>query len=410
MNFKFNFARVSMKFLCILIVLLVGIGCTKEKIEVKPTPAPAPTDTNQFIVNAYKQSLKSDENLIISPYSISEAMAMTAVGASGTTQTQILETLETNLLAGEKWAEKRQSLTQTEGLELQIANKLWLDAQEKFNPEFLNSTQTFFGAKPEKLDFKTKPEPARIKINSWVENITNKKIKDLLPEGSINPSTTAVLTNAIYMYAQWDKPFKKHKTSSGKFFTKKDKPQPADFMQQTEHYPHKNFPLTKVLHIPYRAKGFYFVVALPQTGVPLVDLEEKLSSEMVKKWTSLVRHETVALSLPKFKIESSFELSTALKNMGIKNAFDPSLANFSKMYIEKKGQKKYFHISKVFHKAFIEIDEVGTEAAAATATVMKMGAGPSTPIKFNVNRPFLYLVYHKPSDTILFMGRFTKPT
>ncbi|KAL4692981.1 hypothetical protein H8959_016791 [Pygathrix nigripes] len=272
--------------------------------------------------------------------------------------------------------------------------------------EYLDAIKKFYQTSVESVDFAEAPEESRKKINSWVESQTNEKIKNLLPDGTIDNGTRLVLVNAIYFKGQWQNKFNKENTKEEKFWPNKNTYKSVQMMRQNESF---NFALledvqAKVLEIPYKGKDLSMIVLLPNEINGLQKLEEKLTAEKLLEWTSLqnMREAHVDLHLPRFKVEERYDLKDTLRNMGMVDIFNGD-ADLSGM----TGSRGLI-VSEVLHKAFVEVTEEGAEAAAATA-VTGFSSPPSANEEFHCNHPFLFFIRQNKTNSILFFGRFSSP-
>jgi len=288
-----------------------------------------------------------------------------------------------------------------------LANRLFGHTNYTFDRLFLQTCKSRFKAPLEQLNF-AESDASRQHINQWVEKQTKEKIKELLPEGSINSRTRLVLTNALHFKASWNQPFSKHITKPLPFYQSEGKPVKASMMQQTSHIGYHKEKNYQAVTLPYGwNSATQFLVILPNEGTSLNEITSNLTAEELKKLSQL-KNQRVRVSLPKFKLASgSISLADALKSLGMKQAFSRPLADFSAM-----EPRKELYIGAAFHKTFIAVDEEGTEAAAATAVVMEARGMPvpqPEPITFNANRPFFFAIQDKKSGNCLFMGKLTNP-
>jgi serpin B len=359
-----------------------------------------------------------DGNLFVSPYSISTALAMTWAGAEGRTAEQMAEVLHFDLPEGtvHQLFESIQSKLQTdyrrqymqgEGdpLTLEVANALW--AQESFPllQDYVSLVRQSYDAEARNLDFVNNPEGARQTINAWVEDKTRDRIRDLLPRGSIDSMTRLVITNAVYFKGSWNDPFEEAATSDGEFTLADGSTVEVPMMHQTEEYPYAETHGCRAVELPYADNQSSMIVLLPDGDIG--DFEQSLTGEKLSDILTGLRSAEIQLSMPSFEFTSSFSLSDVLKTMGMSRAFDPSMADFSGM----TGSRDLY-ISAVIHKAFVKVDEEGTEAAAATAVVMALtSAQPEPePIVLDLDRPFLFLIRDRITGSVLFMGRVADPS
>lgn len=368
---------------------------------------------NTFAFDIYNSLRSENGNLILSPYSISLALAMTYAGARGETEAQMTQTLHftpqdklhpsfnTLDLALEK--EPINLDKDKEPMQLNIANAVWAEKTFSFLPEFLDTIAINYGAGVNLADFKNEPNQERTTINNWVSDQTEDKINDLLPDGSITTDTRMVLVNAIYFKADWLDQFDANHTGD----------YPFNLLDGTQ----VNIPMMgQGMYIPYTQGEGYTAVELPYAGdtaamdiiVPDVgkfeDIESALTGDMFNTIIGNMSQTSLMLSLPKFKFESSFGLSYTLDQLGMVDAFNANTADFSGM----TGNKDLF-IGNVIHKAFVAVDEEGTEAAAATAVIMEAAGAPMWDVSLLVDRPFIFIIRDKVNGQILFIGRVLNP-
>lgn len=362
---------------------------------------------------------KPDGNLFFSPYSISTALAMTYAGAGTRGQTQ--EQMERVLhfyypLQRIHCAMLQQRLHEALGLlqnqlnkdkevgyELNVANALWGQKGEGFLPEFLELTKKYYGAGPREVDFVRQTEKARKTINAWVEKQTKDKIKELIKKGILGRDTVLVLTNAIYFKGDWAIQFDREKTKDAPFMISADKKVNVPMMYLKENFKYWADKDLQVIELPYKGEHLSMIVLLPREVDSLSELEKKLTLENLNSWLQKLRKQEVMVYLPRFKMTwGVFELNGILKDMGMKDAFSGK-ADFSAM----TGRRDLF-ISNVLHKAFVEVNEEGTEAVAATAVIMERIAMSIEPV-FRADHPFVFIIKDNRSGSILFMGRVSNP-
>ena len=365
-------------------------------------------DNNAFALALYAKLRAEDQgNLFLSPYSISTALAMTYAGAKGKTAAEMAEVLHFTVPQEQlhpgfaALTAKLHGDIKKEGYQLRIANRLWGQAGYHFLPTFLQVTRDHYGAELAQVDFAQDTEAARHTINAWVEEKTEEKIKDLLAQGVLDSGTTLVLTNAIYFKGDWQRKFEAKATKDAPFLLTPQKKVTVPMMRQRGKFAYGVVGNVQVLELPYVGKDLSMFVLLPKEVDGLADLEKSLSVETLNTWTSGLREQTVEVLLPKFKMTSGFRLEKVLGAMGMPLAFSDK-ADFSGM----TGQRGLF-ISAVIHKAFIDVNEEGTEAAAATAVVMRAPAPPN-PI-FRADHAFLFLIRDNRTGSILFLGRMMNP-
>ncbi|XP_024840227.1 serpin B4 [Bos taurus] len=271
----------------------------------------------------------------------------------------------------------------------------------------MDNVQKFYLASVESADFKNAAEESRKMINSWVESQTNERIKDLFPKDSLDSSTVLVLVNAVYFKGQWNQKFKEENTVEEKFWLNKDESKPVQMMKQTNSFNFMSLEdvQAKILEIPYKGSELSMMVLLPDEVDGLQELEDQLTAEKLIAWTSPqnMRKRQVDLYLPRFKVEESYDLVPTLQALGMVDAFRDGVADFSGM----TGGRDLV-VSKVFHKCFVEVTEEGTEAAAATGVEIIERAGRNSE-SFRCNHPFLFLIKHIKTNSILFCGRVSSP-
>ena len=355
-------------------------------------------------------------NLFYSPYSISIALAMTYAGARGETARQMAETMHFSLPQDrlhpafngldQLLATRGQGaagVKEGEGFRLHIANAIWGQQGYPFLQAFLDTLARSYGAGLRLVDFQRAAEAARVTINDWVAEQTEDRIKDLIPAGAIDSMTRLVLTNAIYFNAAWQFPFDEARTEEGPFYRLDGSPISVPMMHASESFSYVAGEGFQVVDLPYDGGELSMAILLPAEGT-FESFQAALDVERVNGVLRQLSRQQVDLTLPKFEFESEFSLSTTLQEMGMVDAFQGS-ADFSGM----TGEPELF-ISDVIHKAFVAVDEAGTEAAAATAVIMKLSAAPIDPVRVTVNRPFIFLIRDIETGTILFVGRVMDPS
>nr|5CE0_A Chain A, Native conserpin with Z-variant (E342K) [synthetic construct]5CE0_B Chain B, Native conserpin with Z-variant (E342K) [synthetic construct] len=351
-----------------------------------------------FAFSLYRELAKSspDKNIFFSPVSISSALAMLSLGAKGDTHTQILEGLGFNSEADihQGFQHLLQTLNRPKGLQLKTANGLFVDKSLKLLDSFLEDSKKLYQAEAFSVDFD--PEEAKKQINDWVEKQTNGKIKDLLKD--LDSDTVLVLVNAIYFKGKWKKPFDPENTKEEDFHVDEKTTVKVPMMSQKGkfYYYHDDELSCKVLELPYKGNASMLII-LPDEG-GLQHLEQSLTPETLSKWLKSLTRRSVELYLPKFKIEGTYDLKEVLSNLGITDLFSPG-ADLSGITEEK------LYVSKAVHKAVLEVNKEGTEAAAATGVEIV----PRSPPEFKADRPFLFLIRENKTGSILFMGKVVNP-
>jgi len=289
--------------------------------------------------------------------------------------------------------------------ELIVANALWGQKGYEFLKEFLQFVESNYDGQLNEVDFIGDTESARRIINAWVEKKTKDKIKDLITQGVLNQLTRLVLTNAIYFKGNWVSQFKKERTEDAPFALVSGEKVDTPMMNQTEQFPYMQEEDFQAIELPYVDNELSMVIFLPKKIDGLADFEKTLTMENLSRWLQKLHKCKVIVSIPKFKMTSQFSLASVLKSMGMTDAFVPDVADFSGM-----NGKKDLYIFAVIHKAYVDVNEEGTEAAAATAVVTRTTAiGPKEMPVFRADHPFLFLIRDNSSGSILFIGRMMNP-
>jgi len=368
-----------------------------------------------FAFELYQAALKGKEgNLFYSPHSISLALGMTYAGARGDTAGQMATTLhfmleQDRLHPAFNWLDaelaRRGEGAQGkdgEGFRLNIVNAIWGQKDYEFLTNFLDLLAENYGAGLRILDFINETEKSRLTINDWVSDQTEGRIEDLIPQGAIDALTRLVLTNAIYFNAAWECPFDEDMTADGPFYLLDGGKVTVPMMKQTESFGYTKGEGYQAVELLYDGDELSMVILLPASG-NFEAFEEGLQAQKVSDIISGLQLTEVALTMPKFEFESEFSLKDTLAEMGMPIAFSGA-ADFSGM----TGNPELC-ISEVVHKAFVAVDEAGTEAAAATAVIMKLTAVPEPPVPVTIDRPFIFLIRDIETGAILFVGRVLNP-
>ena len=390
-----------MKRLVLPILLATGLPAADSRI------APG---MNSFTIAAYQQLARGDANLILSPFNIGTALSMALAGAGGRTAEEIQSVLHLrydstyDAALGALLSELAKE-GNGEGNELRTANGLWVQKGFDIRRAFTDTLANDYHAPLVPLDFIGNAEGARSEINRWTEEHTKEKIKDLFPAGSLNADTRLVLTSAIYFYGKWQDPFVSSRTEPAPFTLPGGGTTQANFMNQTSHFGYAETPAAQILEMRYAGTGFAFDVVLPKTAGGLAEIEKSLTPANLSAWLNSLGARNVQVSLPRFRTESEFSLRKALSALGMPTAFTGQ-ADFSGI-----DPKRGLAISEVVHKAFVDVSEKGTEAAAATgiamrATAMRM---PEPAVVFRADHPFLFLIRDTRSGAVLFIGRLMNP-
>jgi serpin B len=364
-----------------------------------------------FGLDLYGELKGEAGNLFLSPFSISTALGMCAAGARGKTLDEMTKVLHLPENAHAAFGAVVKSLNEEpdakkRGFTLTTANALWAQKGYPWKPEYKKLVATDYGAGLFDVDFISAPDEARGTINLWVEKETKEKIKDLLPRESVTRDTRLVLTNAIYFKGDWQDPFKKEATKDLPFTTTGGKTVEAPLMYRTGGYSYAENDGFQVLDMPYSGKRISMTVILPRKADGLPAVEKELTGDKLAATLKTLRMEKqVHVHLPKFKTEKSFTLNKPLKALGMKAAFDG--ADFSGMHTG--GEQ--LDITAVIHKAFVDVNEEGTEAAAATGVVVGLtsAAPPPMPKVFKADHPFLFLIRDHKTGSVLFVGRVENP-
>ena len=375
-------------------------------------------DNTAFALDFYNQIRSNDGNIIYSPFSISMALAMTMAGAAGNTETAMMNALRMSLPAEMVYPAYDALLLAIQNSEeatsdemggspftLNIANSIWGQSGYAFKEPFLNTLAQYFGAGIYTVDYVQAPEAARDAINGWVEDETMDKIKNLIPEGAVDQLTRLVLANAIYFNGSWYYPFRDGATTTAPFNLLDGSQSDVDMMSLTgEHLMYAKGNGYQVVQLPYMSSDFVMTIIVPDEG-DFDAIEAGLTAETYAEMVQGLEYRAVDLQMPKFDFASSLNVNDVLIALGMGEAFDAELADFSGMTEEDK-----LVISDVLHKATITVDENGTEAAAATAVIMKLTAAmPEDALSLVLDHPFMFFIEHQPTGSILFMGRVVEP-
>ena len=372
---------------------------------------------NEIAFSFYRQKAAGkQENFFFSPYSMRSAFAMAREGAKGKTAAEVDKVFSFPSENAEMRLEMRsmaESAAQAaKGSEFSDANSFWADISHKFLPEYVSSLTENYHAAAENADFANDTEGARKKINSWTSSKTSGLIKDLFAEGSLSPDTKLVLVNAVYFKGMWQDAFNKRDSFESGFTLNSGKKAKTMFMRHTEavKFPYYQTEDAQYLSMPYKGShssqnGLEMMIILPNDVLSFAKTEKMLSPKHIHEIRKRMQYEKVRVFLPKFTFSSSNELNAALKAMGMPLAFS-NFADFSGM-----TGKKDLKIGYAIQKAFIDVSEEGTEAAAATGISESFTAAlPIAPVIFRADRPFIFLIRDIKTGLIFFMGKLEKPT
>jgi serpin B len=371
--------------------------------------------TNAFGAELHRR-LPREGNSVMSPASIHLALDMTAAGARGETANEMTTVLHTRSIAdvNRSSAAVLRSLNNpaNANFELRVVNRLFGERTFAFEPAFVELTRASYGAPLEGLSFTGDAEGSRAHINRWVATQTNDRIRDLLPQGAIDGDTRLVLTNAVYLLAKWLQPFERDATRAAPFFAGGTTEASVPTMHQTTDTGFGETGDAKLLEMRYEGGRLAMLFVLPKSRTGLAAIEEQLSAEGIDRWTGALTPQRVEIALPKFRLEPGepVRLSEHLRAMGMRLAFVRREADFTGIANPPDPDDR-LHVSEAFHKAFIRVDEEGTEAAAATAVVMAIAGGmPMAPANtFIADRPFLFLLRDVDTGMVLFLGRVVDP-
>jgi len=366
---------------------------------------------NAFMMKLYSQLVSGDENLVVSPYSLYQALLMAYLGADDETAHQMEKALalpledELNHLAMRALNQQLTQPSEEEGAFIfKSANALWAQYDYDFYEEYLADMETLYQTGLFAVDF-AKSEEARKQINDWIADKTENKIMDLIPSGALSEATRLVLTNAVYFKAAWAKQFIEAQTTSEKFYTLDGATKPVEMMHLESNFSYYQSEQATAIELPYAGGKFSMVALMPKEGT-FSAYQTDLSIETLNEVIAKFNRGKVNLSFPKFKIESTLGLTQTLQNLGIKDAFDPNLADFSEM-----AKEKGLVITDVLQKAMIDVNEKGTEAAAATAVIVGVTSAPlqEDPTVITFDHPFIFFIRDLETNAVLFMGHFINP-
>ena len=403
MNMPLNIART-----CVAVFVATAVlGRTAAGADMKSLV----DDNTAFALQLYGKLHSQDGNLAFSPYSISSALAMTCAGARGETAQQMEQVLHFD----QSQADLSPLLHQLDkalksakgGNELNIANSIWPQKKYPFQEDFLNLLKQDYGATLTPMDYEHNAEQARATINRWVDGQTRHKISEIIGPGVLDDMTRMVLVNAIYFKGTWATPFPKDATSSDRFYPKPETHISVPFMHVSDTFRYGEDGQLQLISLPYKGDKLEMLILLPRDRDGIGQLENDLNTTNLSWWMSTMGVEQVDVALPKFKITSEFGLAETLRAMGMEDAFNPTNADFSGM----DGQLHWLYISAVLHKAYVDVYEKGTEAAAATAVMMEAAGIPPAPnMQFRADHPFIFMIRDSTTGSILFLGRVTRPS
>jgi serpin B len=406
--------------ICLLICLgAVLPGCKSQKPSADSSrqgnvfsASDLAESNNHFTIDLFKQIESKSENIVYSPYSISNVLAMTYSGAATETAEQMSEVLyfpPPAKVEKASWDLKKLILSNDTlpGTEINLANAIWAQKDFDFLPQYLDKIEKWYDAPLTIMDFTRDDsrEKSRVEINNWVEENTREKIKDLIGPGVLAANTRMVLTNAIYFNGKWMWPFDKNLTSPSIFHVSSQESVRTEFMHLNKTLPYYEDEEIQAVRFPYRGERLSMTILLPKSIEAWKMISQVLNNDRLDRVESQFTDTELSVSLPKFTLELKLNLKNELSSMGMNLAFERG-ADFSGMTGEKN-----LYIDEVIHMAFIEVSENGTEAAAATAAIISLkSALREDPVIFNADHPFLYLIRDHQSGSIIFMGRLVRPS
>ncbi len=409
-----------MQFIVFLLTFSMIMGCGSHKnmsghADIQPskyTIESLAESNNLFAADLFKQIQSKSENLIFSPYSIGTVLAMIYSGSGGKTASEMSEVLyfPAQELLDPVESGMRESMLAADtmqGTDFRLANAIWAQEDFSFLPDYLARVEKYYDAPLSLMDFveTSNREESRKTINHWVEEKTNNRIQDLIQPGILDASTRLVLTNAIYFNGGWMFPFDKAATSPSLFHTSKQESIKTDFMHQTRSYPYYEDEEIQAISLPYKNKRMALMIILPKSIEGWRLISQVINYERINLVISGMGTREVRLALPKFRSELQINLRQELTSMGMGTAFSRH-ADLSGMTGEEN-----LYVDEVIHKAFIEVNEMGTEAAAATAAIIGLKSSLSDdPVRFNADHPFVFFLLDRQTSCIIFTGRLVKPS
>ncbi len=377
---------------------------------------PLATASNGFGFALWSRARATPGNLALSPASLSAALATTWGGAAGETAAELKQVLRIEGDAGAAMAGWGKLATELQdasrSFRLRIANRLFAAQRYKLEAAYVDRLRATYGTQLETLDFEGAPEPARVHINMWVERKTERRIKDLLPPGAIAPETRLALVNALYFRGDWQEPFNKDNTTEQPFTVAPGKTRPAMMMCRRGDYAFAKAGGVSIVALPYTDGDATMVIVLPDKIDGLDAVERSLDPARLAAWTGALKHREVLVWLPRFAIDppEAVELGAQLQALGMARAFDRARADFT-WIANPPDPGERLCIDRVFHKAFVKVDERGTEAAAATIVeMMGIDSIPSPVPELKADHPFLFFILDEATGLVLFMGRVADPT
>ena len=393
---------------------------TPSKVSAKPSPdamKKLAASSNAFGFDLYAKVRASEKaNIVISPASVSTALAMTWGGAKSKTAEQMKQVMHLDGTPAEVMdasGKLTASLTdKSRPVVFRIANRLFGEKSYQFDANYLSMTERAYGAPLERVNFRTGADKSRTLINAWVEKQTENRIKDLIPPRALDGETRLVLVNAIYFLGDWENPFKKNETRPVPFHLSSTQTSDVAMMNRTGAYKIGSHDGLTALELPYKGGALSMLVLLPDAVDGLDTMEAGMTETKLEAISAALESERVSVSLPKFTIDptQSLGLKKHLITLGMKAPFDRTDADFTGI-ANPPNPDDHLFVTEVFHKGFIKVDEKGTEAAAATAVPMgRKGSAFKKARAFKVDHPFSFVIRDNASGLILFMGRVVRPS
>lgn len=381
-------------------------------------------ESRNFAFDLFRElaAAESHDNLVVSPHSITTAILMLYAGAEGETATQItgalrlsasgddlLRTaglLQTSLMPDDHDEEERPE-AEGDRFTLRVANGLWLDTGYPVRPDFLRRLQQHLQSETATTDFSGSPDESRHEINSWIAQQTEHRIPDLLPQGSITPLTRLVLVNAVYFFAGWQHPFIEGATRDGQFTTARGMQRTVPLMQLVAGVPVYMGDDTIAVELPYAGGDTSFIAFMPRDPDAFAQWQRTLDRDRFDRIRDALSRTRADVTLPRFSAETSLSLPQTMQRLGMRNVFHPDLADLSGI-----SGNRDLYATDIIHRSVIDVDEQGTEAAAATAVIVGVRSvvGQDDPVRIRFDRPFVYALYDTHSESILFIGRVTDPS
>ena len=388
-------------------VAIVALALSISILTGRAFPAPDPfavEDGHRFAFDLYRHIAPPTGNVFFSPWNVRSTLGMVYAGARGRTQRDIALALRDRFGARDFQSTASQTdraIRGTRGSELRTANAVWIARDIRLETEYGATLRSVYRSPPRPIDF-GHASAARETVNRWAEKETGGHIRGLVPK--VDPRTRHFLCGAIYFRGTWDKPFAKSETKEAPFHLTSSATVRVPFMHLGREFQYAEDPALQVIELPYQGDELAMLIFLPRRVDGLASLERTLDADSLAAWDGRLEHAPVDLALPRFQFEREYLLSAPLAAMGMRIAFQPG-ADFSGI-----ARGKPLYVGEGYHKTFVLVDEHGTEAAAATGIGVLAAAAPRRPVSFTADHPFLFLIRHRATGTILFMGRLADPS